>query len=177
MKKLDLQLFAAKTAVQGKQIIYLYRLLKEASTNDATQISFVKENGKSVSKENEKTPTKDGPINTPGASETEITSTSMLAVGDEIIGKLEDALETDDIIEIWEVNLAEPVESDENKFKGKYYQGLLTSFEETASAEEAVEYSLTFAINGSGVKGDVTVTTEQQEMAAYKFADTNKTGA
>lgn len=176
---MNLQLFAeeAKQAVQGKQIVYLYRLLKDAATDAATQISFVTENSKSVSKDSESTVTKDGSITTPGAPEVEITSTSILATGDAIIEKLEDALENDDIIEIWEANLAEPVEGKENQFKGRYYQGYLTEFEQTASAEEAVEYSHTFAVNGMGAKGDVTVTTAQQEMAAYVFADTNKTGA
>lgn len=179
MKKFNLQLFAeaAKKTVQGKQIVYLYRILEEAASNAATQISFVTENSKSVSKDSESTVTKDGSINTPGAPEVEITSTSILAVGDEIIPKLEDALENDKIVEIWEVNLAEPVGTDSNKFKGRYFQGYLTEFELTASAEEAVEYSHTFAINGMGVAGDVTVTTEQQEMAAYVFTDTAATGA
>lgn len=178
---LNLQLFsgssAPKTAVQGKQIVYLYRLLKDAATDAATQISFVTENSKSVSKDSESTVTKDGSINTPGAPEVEISSTSILAAGDAIIGKLEEALENDDIIEIWEANLAEPIEGEDNKFKGRYFQGYLTEFEQTASAEEAVEYSHTFAVNGTGAKGEVTVTTAQQEMAAYVFTDTNKTGA
>ena len=178
MKKFNLQLFA-KTAVQGKQIVYLYRILEEAATNAASQISFVTENSKTVSKDSESTVTKDGSINTPGAAEIEITSTSILAVGDEIIGKLEDALLNDEVIEIWEVNLADPVSTEEGntKFNGTYYQGLLTEFEQTASAEEAVEYSHTFAINGTGAKGECTVTAEQQEMAAYVFKDTAATGA
>lgn len=175
MKKLDLQLFAE--AVQGKDIVYLYRILEDAATESATQIGFVTENTRSVSKDTESTVTKDGAINTPGAAEIEIESTSIFKKGDEIIAKLEDALLNDKTIEIWEANLAEPAAEGENKFKGTYYQGLLTEFEQTASAEEAVEHSLTFAINGTGCKGDVTVTAEQQEMAAYVFKDTNKTGA
>ena len=42
---------------------------------------------------------------------------------------------------------------------------------------EDVECSLTFGINGSGADGDVTVSVEQQEVAAYVFKDTQKTGA
>ena len=45
------------------------------------------------------------------------------------------------------------------------------------SAEDFVEVEHTFAINGSGVRGDVTVTAEQQELANYVFTDTKKTGA
>ena len=175
MKKFDLQLFAE--AVQGKQIVYLYRVLEDAATTDGTAIAFVTENGYTKSKDSESTVTKDGAIRTPGAAEVEITSTSVLAKGDTMIDKLEAALDNDKIVEIWEANLAEPVEGGSNKFKGKYFQGSLTEFEKTSSSEEAVECSLTFAINGSGVAGEVTVTAEQQEMAAYVFADTQKTGA
>lgn len=175
MKKFDLQLFAE--AVQGKQIVYLYRVLDEAALADGAALAFTTENGYTKSKDSESTVTKDGSITTPGAAEVEITATSILAKGDEMIDKLEDALDNDKIIEIWEANLAEPVEGGENKFKGRYFQGLLTEFEKTSSAEEAVECSLTFAINGSGVRGDVTVSAVQQEMAAYVFTDTQKTGA
>lgn len=176
MKKFNLQLFAAEV-VQGKQIVYLYRILSEAATENATQISFVTENSFSKSKEAESTVTKDGTIRTPGASEIEISSTSLFAKGDPMIEKLETAMDNNEILEIWRVNLAEPVGEGSNKFKAKYYQGYLNEFEETASAEEAVEYSHTFGINGDGVSGEATVTAEQQEMAAYVFADTQKTGA
>ena len=105
----------------------------------------------------------------------EITATSILAKGDKMIDKLEDAMDSDELIEIWEANLSEPAESGDNKFKGMYFQGYLTEFEKNSSAEDYVECSLTFGINGSGKRGDVTVTVEQQEIADYAFADTKKT--
>ena len=40
-----------------------------------------------------------------------------------------------------------------NKFKGMYFQGYLTEFEITSSADENVEVSLTFGVNGSGTRG------------------------
>lgn len=174
-KNMNLQLFAE--AVQGKQIIYLFRILKDAATTDGTVLAFATENGYTKSKDSESTVTKDGAIRTPGAAEVEITSTSILAKGDPMIDKLEDAMDNDEIIEIWEANLAEPVEGGENKFKGRYFQGYLTEFEKTSSSEEAVECSHTFAVNGSGVRGEVTVSTAQQDMANYVFTDTQKTGA
>ena len=79
-------------------------------------------------------------------------------------------------MEIWEANLDEEG-SASGTFKGRYMQGYLTEMTLTSSAEEHVEYETTFAINGSGAKGDVTVTTEQQEIASYVFKDTQKTGA
>ena len=174
MKKFNLQLFAE--AVQGKNIIYLFRILSEAATADAVAMAFTTENERSKSKDADVTATKDGSIRTPGATEIEISATAILAKGDDLAEKLEAAMDNDELVEIWEVNLAEPADED-GKFKGRYYQGYLTEFSLSSSAEDHAEYSTTFAINGSGVKGDVTVSAEQQEIAAYVFADTKKTGA
>jgi TP901-1 family phage major tail protein len=171
--KMNLQMFAE--AVQGKNIVYLYRILKDAATASGALLAFTTENGRTKSKEGDSTVTKDGAIRTPGAVEQEITATSILAKGDEMIDKLEDAMDNDELIEIWEANLSES--AGENKFKGMYFQGYLTELEKTSNAEDFVEVSLTFGINGAGARGDVTVSAEQQEMAAYVFADTQKTGA
>ena len=175
MRKFNLQLFAE--AVQGSQIIYLYRILKNAATKDAVTLAFTKENERSSSCESEATVTKDGSINTPGAPEIEISATSILAKGDTLVDELEEAMFAGELIEIWEANLAEPKGEGANKFKGKYFQGTLSEVTKTSSSEEAVEIELTFAINGTGVAGEVTVSADQQEMAAYVFADTTKTGA
>lgn len=175
MRIFDLQSFAE--GVQGKRLVYLYRLHSEEATVDGTTLAFVTENSRTKSKETEIVVTKDGPINSPGEVEQEISSTSHLSKGDEMVDKLEDALDNGDLLDIWEANLDEPAESGENKFKGRYFQGYITELEVNSSAEEFVELSHTFAINGAGVRGDVTVTAEQQEMADYVFADTEKTGA
>lgn len=174
-----LQLFTegAKEAVHGKKIVYLYRVEKNAATKDGTQIAFTTENERTKSKDADSTATKDGSIRTPGTAEVEITATSILAKGDEIIDELEEAMDSDDLIEIWEANLDEPADDGENKFKGTYFQGYLTEIDKTSSAEDFVEISLTFGVNGNGAKGDVTVSAEQQELAAYVFKDTTKTGA
>lgn len=172
---LDLQLFAE--AVSGKKIIYLFRVLNDAATEEGTTIAFTTENSFTISKDADTTATKDGTIRTPGEAEIEITATAILAKGDKKYKRLQQAMLNDEIIEIWKVNLEEPAEGGNNKFAGTYYQGYLTEFEETASAEEHVECSTTFGINGTGADGDVTVSAEQQEIAAYVFADTQATGA
>lgn len=175
MRKMDLQLFAE--AVKGKKIIFLYRVLSDAAEEDGTNLAFVTENGLSISKDADTTATKDGPIRTPGEAEIEITSTSIFMKGDEKIDRLKTAMLNDELIEIWRANLEDPVSGSETKFKGTYYQGYLTSFEETSNAEDYVEYSLTFGVNGVGADGDVTVTAAQQEQANYVFTDTPKSGA
>lgn len=171
---MNLQLFAE--AVQGKKIVYLFRVLADAATADGTVLAFTTENGISMSKDSDTTATKDGAIRTPGELEIEITATALLAKGDTMYAKLKQAMIDNEIIEIWEANLAEPA-SEGNKFAGTYYQGYLTEFEKNSNAEDYVEVSTTFAINGTGASGDVTVTAEQQEVAAYVFTDTQKTGA
>lgn len=172
--KIDLQMFAE--AVHGKKIAYLYRLLKEAGTVDAAYVAFTTENSTSISRDADTVATKDGSIRVPGEVEVEISTTAILAVGDEMIGKLRDALINGDVVEVWEVNLAEA--GTEGKFKARYYQCYVTEFEETSSAEDHVECSLSFGANGAGVDGEATVSDAQQELIElYGFKDTAKTGA
>lgn len=170
--KINLQMFAE--AVQGKKLVYLFRILSEKATASGVTLAFTTENTVTMSKDADTTATKDGTIRTPGEAEIEITATALLAKGDEMYSKLKAAMLNDELIEIWEANLEEPAEGGQNKFKGTYYQGYLTEFEKTSSAEDFVECSCTFAVNGSGADGDVTVTAEQQEVANYVFTDTAK---
>lgn len=170
MRKLDLQLFAE--VVAGKQIVYLFRANKNKTTEAGTTIAFTTENERTKSSDSDSTPTKDGAITAVSDPEVEITATALLAVGDEKIDSLEDALDNHDLMDIWEANLAEPVTGQTNKFKGRYFQGYVSELDISSNADDNAEVSLTFAINGKGVKGNVTVTTEQQEAAAYVFTDT-----
>lgn len=216
----DLQMFAS--AVSGKRIIYLYRVHSRAASDAGTAIAFVTENGRTKSKDADSTATKDGSIRTPGVTDQEITCTSILSQGDTLIDSLEDAMDQDALLDVWEVNLDEPNEytytltADQSidasktyytrtgtspnyvytpvaspsadslptyyeltstKYKGMYFQGYLTELGKTSSAEDMVEVSLTFGINGNGKRGNVTVTAAQQEVADYVFTDTPSTGA
>lgn len=175
MKRFNLQLFAE--AVSGKKIVYLLRILSKAATANGEVLAFVTENERSKSKDADITITKDGMIRTPSDSETEITFTALLAKDDSTIDDLEDAMDNNEIVECWEANLEEPAGEGDNKFKGMYFQGYLTEVTKSSNAEDFVEVSLTYAANGSGVRGDVTVSADQQEAASYVFTDTQKTGA
>ena len=167
------------SAIQGKRIIYLYRILKDAATADAKALAFTTENERTKSRDADTTETKDGPIRTPGALETEITTTAIFSSeSDDMIAKLEKAVDDSEKVEIWEVNLDKPGTSDNvGKFAAKYFQGYVTEFGSTSSAEDHAEASLTFGIEGTGADGYATVSDEQQEIASYVFADTEKTGA
>ena len=175
MKNFDLQMFAE--AVSGSKLVYLYRIMSKAASADGLALAFTTENERTKTKDSDSVVTKDGAIRIPGAAEVEITATSLLAKGSTFVDELEDAMDNDELIEIWEANLEEPAEGGANKFKGMYFQGYLTEVTKASNAEDHVEISLTFAINGNGKRGDVTVTEEQQEVAEYVFTDTAKTGA
>lgn len=180
MKKFNLQLFAdgetTKKPVDGKKIIYLFRILSKASSTDAVAMAFTTENERSKSNESDKIATKDGDIVMPQI-ETEISTTAILAKDDTLADELEDAMDEAEKIEIWEANLDAPGTA-EGTYKGRYFQGYITEFALASSAEDHAEYNCTFAIGGAGAKGDVTVSAEQQAIANYVFTDTTaKTGA
>ena len=135
MNKFNLQQFAV--AVSGKKIVYLFRLLSKAQSETGSILAFVTENGRTKSRDADTTATKDGSVRTPGAVETEITCSSLMAKGDKMIDKLESALDSNEIIEIWEANLEEPG-TGTNKFKGAYFQSYLTEFEKNSNADASV---------------------------------------
>lgn len=110
-------------AIRGSRIIYLYRILKDAATDNATALAFTTENGRTKSRDADTTETKDGPIRTPGALESEITTTAIFSnESDAMINKLETALNDSDKVEVWEVNLDKPGETEnEGKYAAKYF--------------------------------------------------------
>lgn len=175
---MNLQLFAASAeAVQGKQIVYLFRVLESAASAAGAILAFTTENENSASADSDSVATKDGSVQKPGAVTVEITGTALVLKGDETTGeKLRDAMLHNKLVECWEADLSNP-RSGDNKFAGTYYQGYLTEWTKTSNAEDFAEYSYTFAANGIGAPDDgagITVTTDQQSVASYVFADTTK---
>ena len=173
-KKFDLQLFAS--AVPGQRIVYLFRRLSKKAEEAAWNLAFVTENGRTLSVSADSTATKDGSVRTPGVPEQEVTVTKILCKGDSRVDEVEDAISDGEKFEIWEANLDDPAtgNSSTNKFKGIYFQGYGTEFEKTSNAEDMTEISITFGLEGKGARGDVTVTANQQQQAAYVFTDTVK---
>lgn len=106
-RQFNLQLFAAP--VQGKRIIYKFRRYSQRVTDDAWALAYVTENERTLSVDADSTITKDGPVRTPSAPEQEITATCLLRTGDARIDEIEDAALNNELFEIWEANLDEPV--------------------------------------------------------------------
>lgn len=172
---INLQLFTAGDAevVQGKQIVYLYRLYSERATAAGALLAFVTENENSASNDADSTATKDGAVRSPGVPEIEITSTSLLKAGDANIMKFKNACKNGSLVECWEANIADPATTS-GKYNGTYYQGYISEFTVSSNADGNAEVSITFGANGKGADGEVTVSAAQIEEASYVFADTPK---
>lgn len=158
--------------VPGRKIVYLLRKQSTATSSAASLLAYTTENARSMTADATTTTTKDGTMRTAGTPQVEITGTSILQKNDTMIDTLTGAVRNGDLMECWEANLDAPVANETNKFKGTYYQGYLTSLSLTSNAEGNAEISFTFAANGGGVDGSVTVTDAQQEQASYVFTDT-----
>lgn len=157
-------------AKKGIDVILLYRLLKNASTEKAWKMAFQTEHENSVSRSADGTPTKDGNIQTLSPVEYELSATSIVAKGDAHVNELKKALLDGDVIEIWEIDKAE--KNKEGKYAATYYQGYVTSFSKSATAEDSLELELEFAINGIGKDGFATLDEAQAEVVQYIFKDT-----
>lgn len=164
------------SVIQGKRIAYLYRLLADAATTEGAAIAFTTENSRSKSRDSDSVSTKSGTVRVPQEIEIEISTTALFATeNDPMIKKLESAIDTGALVEIWEVNLdVKGTETNASKYAAKYFQGYVTSMELSSNSEDHAEYSIDFAIEGKGADGFATVTDEQQEIADYVFKDTVK---
>lgn len=157
-------------AVQGIDIILLFRILKDATKNPATKLAFQTEHELTESSDSDSTATKDGPINSSGKSETEISCTSILARGDEMVKKLRQARRDGDTIEIWEIDVKD--KDEEGKYGSTYFRGKISEYGKKPAAEGLTEVSLSFKIDGEGQDGRATLTADQEEVVQYQFKDT-----
>lgn len=160
-------------AVQGIDVILLFRLLKDAGTTTGAKLAFQTEHEVSETRDSDSLATKDGAIVTPQALETEISCTSIMAKDDEMVTMLRDAQRNGETVEIWEIDRSQPESSaSTNKFKATYYQGKVTEWTKNPTAEDALELSLTFAVEGEGQDGFATLTADQATVVQYAFQDT-----
>lgn len=161
-------------AKQGIHAILLFRLLKEASSQKAAKLAFQTEHEVGKSRDVDGQKTKDGIIQSVGALEYDFKATSILAKGDKLAAKLEEAMEKGELVEIWDIDSEKASEEHDSsgKYPATYYQGYISSFSAKKNAEENIEIEMEFAINGVGQKGFATLTEEQKAAVQYKFKDT-----
>lgn len=156
-------------AIQGKNQILLWRLLKDAATKSGTKLAFQTEHSVSKSRSTDTTITKDGPIVTGGGLEEEVPFNCIMAKDDPVVKLLNTAIIENEVLELWEVDITDKGEA--GKYPGKYRQGVLSELNETKNAEDLVELEGTFITNGTAKEGEVTLTAEQAEVVQYAFRD------
>ena len=257
-------------AVKGIDIIWLYRVLEDATSEAAFKIGYQMESELSESRDADLTITKDGGVRIPGALESEGSMTSVLASHDTYIKKLRQALRDGKLCEFWEINKADSdgvaevntftitvgastagnitvtlngvpktvslsagdttasavaakiratsfvgwlvsgsganvvfTSVDEGvkttgtftggttgatatvtktvtgsastgKYAATYYQGYITEYSASQGAEDLVEVSLSYAMEGEGQDGYATLTDEQAQAVQYAFVDTTQ---
>lgn len=161
-------------AVKGVNRILLFRPLNKAGTEAASKLAFQTEHDVSKSRDVDSVSTKDGKIQSLGDLETEISVTSVLAKGDTFAEEMEKAFDDGEIIEIWDIDRTG--EGSDGKYPATYYQAYATTFNQTPNAEDDVEMSIDFAVNGKGQKGEATLTAEQESVVQYAFTDTTVEG-
>lgn len=163
-------------AKQGKDIILLYRLLKKSTEEVAWKLAFQTEHSNEKTRDYNTTATKDGPVGALGESEYSLSATSIAAKGDPHLEEMDDAFDSGEIIEIWEIDKAEKGsdEQDKDKYKAKYFRAYLSSFSYEPNSEDALELSLEFGVFGRPQKGYASLTEEQAEVVQYVFKDTTK---
>lgn len=157
-------------AIQGKKLILLFRALKDASTQKGLKLAFQTEHSVDSSLNSDTTITKDGSITTGTSVEEEIPFTCIMGRDDDTAKMLKKAHRKGEVVEMWEVDITE--KDSEGKYPAEYRQGLITSYSKTANAEDLIELSCTFKVNGTAQEGLVTLTEEQEEVVQYVFRDT-----
>ena len=159
-------------AKQGKKIVLLWRLLKDAAEKEGTLMLFQTEHSTEKSRDGDSIITKTGTIRKPGELEEEVPFTSLAAVDDPVIDFLDTAIDEGEILELWEVDMNK--EATGGKYPAKYRQGYLTELSKAANAEDEVEISGTFATNMKAQSGEATFSFDQMEAVQYQFRDTIK---
>ena len=90
-------------AKQGKKIVLLWRLLKDAAEQEGTLMLFQTEHSTERSRDGDSVVTKTGTIRKSGELEEEVPFTSLAAIDDPVIEYLETAIDDGELLELWEV--------------------------------------------------------------------------
>lgn len=163
-------------AVKGIDKIILMRPYSLRTMEAAGRLAFQTQQEITRTRAADSIKTKDGNIQAPSELTVSMSLTSVMAQDDPTKDKLEEAFETNGLVEFWDINKSKP--SSEaggvTKYPARYYQGHITDWGETAGAEGNVDISLSIAINGTGAKGEATLTEDQAAVVQYVFEDTTK---
>ena len=159
-----------KEMVNGVKRFLLYRVYGDDA--DGLKIALQEEHEVSSSRDTDTKSTKDGGYVILGDVEQEISATTYMAVGDEMLDKLKEAQEQGKLVELWDVDVNEENKNDDGKYKATYYQTYLSEVTETAPSDDGLEVELTFnSTGGIGQRGYTALNAEQERIAQYLFTE------
>lgn len=152
----------AKT-IHGMDLVLFFRKLADKATEDGARLRFQTEHSISEGKESESNATKDGSVVNVTDGEGSIDFTSYAYTEDDgtiaMWETLHEWFQAEEMTEIWEVNTKNV--TSEGTYEPTYYVGYFTDYEKSAPADGIVELNFTFTLEGSGVKGEDTLTEAQ----------------
>lgn len=159
---------------QGKDVVLAYRLLADKDSANGKILAYQTEHTFNMSRSDDTTTTKDGVKHKVGEIEYDFTSTALYQRGSATIKMLYQAFMDKAPIEVWVIDREDEQADSTSKFAAKYVQATIINYEETATAEDDVELSLTYAVDLVHQDGYATLTKEDLETASaqYKFVDT-----
>lgn len=164
----------------GRDFLSYFRKYEDRATESASKLRFITEKSISKSKDNETTMTVDGPINaiSDGENTADFTSLAHTTDGDTIAmwEQLEEWFDEGALVEYWNVNARSLAD---DTVRAEYARGYFTSFDISYPADGQVEVSYSYAINGTPVKGEDTLTPEQIEdlqSAQYEYTQMQELG-
>ena len=160
------------TPARGANRIMLLRPFPLRHEMVGGKLAFQTSHEKSLSRDAESTITKDGNINSLSELEVEYSLETLFAHNDANREAIYDAFLNGDLIEIWDIDKTEPTVPGGTQFPATYFQGYINEWSESAGAEDSVEISMSVSVNGTGARGNATLTDEQAKFVQYPFADT-----
>lgn len=162
-------------ALDGMNLILLWRLLEKDKTENASKLMFGTEHSIEGSIEGgDATTTKDGQVGGGGSVTEEVSVTSVVGRKDPVFKMLEDAFYQRKILELWEIDRTEAEKDELNggKYMATYRRGRLMSWNKSAPADDKVTIELTFAVDGVKQEGYTPLDEKQEQAVQYAFRTT-----
>lgn len=165
-----------QAAAKGIDIIWAMRIIEEEQSEHATVLAFQTEGELTESRDADSKITKSMTLRIPGTLETEGSMTAIWMRGDVAEKKFKQALRRGKKVGFWMIDSMDPDPSNSDKFMSEYFEGYLTERGMTFAAEDFVEMTYSFGLEGEGQEGYATLTKEQQAVVQYVFKDTTPLG-
>lgn len=161
--------------IYGKDHILLFRRYADRMKSDAAKLALQTTHSWKYEAKSDSTETKDGNINSP-ATTTATLDIEAVASLDDTNTMLATAAKKQELLEVWDLNLADPQGegADNTKFSATYGQGYLQSWEVPSEVGKLTTIKTTMNINQLPQDGVATLTAAQVEEIQYAFADTVK---